>query len=180
MKEYSVRLLEVNDIDRIADYWLLSDSDYLTGLGVDLQKLPSRDDFRSMLEGQLGLPNEEKQAFALIWMEKDAPIGHCNINGIRFGEEAYMHLHLWNSRFRRKGAGEYLVRLSIPIFFDQFKLKRLICMPYALNEAPNRVLAKLGFELVQELVTVPGSINFEQPVKKWVLSREVSAKTGDK
>jgi hypothetical protein len=39
-----------------------------------------------------------------------------------------------------------------------------------LNPAPHKALEKLGFEFEKEYITVPGSINFEQPVKRWGLS----------
>jgi RimJ/RimL family protein N-acetyltransferase len=100
----------------------------------------------------------------------DQPIGHCNVNKIIFGEEAYMHLHLWQNNTRQKGMGATLVKKSIPFFFKNLKLKRLYCEPYALNPAPNKTLEKIGFQLVKEYVTVPGYLNFEQPVKRWELT----------
>ena len=41
-----------------------------------------------------------------------------------------------------------------------------------MNPAPNKTLARVGFEFVKEYVTVPGSINFEQPVNRWEMTRE--------
>ena len=62
--------------------------------------------------------------------------------------------------------------MTIPCYFKNLQLKKLICEPYALNPAPHKTLEKLGFQFEKEYVTVPGSINFEQPVKRWVLSFE--------
>ena len=31
-------------------------------------------------------------------------------------------------------------------------------------------MEKLGFEFIKEYITVPGFINFEQPVKRWELT----------
>jgi hypothetical protein len=51
-------------------------------------------------------------------------------------------------------------------------LKKLFCEPYALNPAPNKTLEKIGFEFVKEYITTPGWINFEQPVKLWMMDFE--------
>ena len=83
-----------------------------------------------------------------------------------------MHLHLWDQTLRKSGRGTELLKMSIPYYFRNFELEQLICEPYALNPAPNRVVEKVGFTLEKEYVTVPGSINFEQPVKRWIMTRD--------
>ncbi len=167
----SVREIQENDIALIADYWLNSDPDFMVGMGVDLDKLPSREGLTNMLMNQLALPYEKKGALALIWEVDGQAVGHCNVNEIVFGEHAKMHLHLWSSSKRRQGIGTELVKQSIPLFFKLLHLKTLFCEPYALNSAPNRVLEKVGFEFVKRYVTVPGSLNFEQEVMRWKMDR---------
>jgi RimJ/RimL family protein N-acetyltransferase len=83
-----------------------------------------------------------------------------------------MHLHLWQSADRIKGLGTQLVWLSLPFFFDNYLLKTLYCEPYALNPAPNKTLEKVGFHKIREYVSIPGWLNFEQPVQLWQLTRE--------
>lgn len=168
----SVRELSVDDIDLIAQYWLSADSAYLEGMGVDLQKLPEKAAWVQMLSEQLSQPIEEKKSYCMIWQVDGRAVGHSNINKIVFGEEAYMHLHLWDAGIRRKGLGVELVKLTIPHFFEKYRLKKLYCEPYALNPAPNKTLEKVGFEFVREYVTVPGWISFEQPVALWKLEVE--------
>ena len=73
---------------------------------------------------------------------------------------------------RKKGMGAQLLEMTIKLFFENLKLKKLCCEPYALNPAPNKTLEKVGFSFVKEYITVPGSINFEQPVKRWEMTRE--------
>ena len=163
----SVREFKVKDIPFICDYWLNSKDDYLESLGVDLSKLPSEDKLTQMLTQQITAPYDQKQSYALIWCVDNEPIGHCNVNQIKYGETAFMHLHIWKSAKRRKGMGVKLVKSSLPYFFENLKLKTIYCEPYALNEAPNRTLEKAGFEFEKEYVTIPGSLNFEQPVKRW-------------
>ena len=168
----SVRELEPRDIDAIADYWLNADAAYLHGLGVQLDRLPTRAEWTSMLSEQLRQPIEEKKSYCLIWEADGRAVGHSNINKIVFGEEAYMHLHIWEAGVRKQGFGTDFIKRTLPWFFEKYRLKRLYCEPYALNPAPNRTLEKAGFTFVREYTTTPGWINFEQPVRLWVMTRE--------
>ncbi|RYZ20697.1 MAG: N-acetyltransferase [Chitinophagaceae bacterium] len=168
----AVRPLESRDIPLIVRYWTESDAAHLEAMGVDLSKLPQPGQLAAGLERQLSLPLKERMAYCLIWEIDGLPSGHCNTNPTRFGEEAYMHLHLWAGAQRRRGQGLALVQASLPHFFNTLKLQRLYSEPYALNPAPNKTLERAGFVLEKEYITTPGSINFEQPVKRWVLTHE--------
>lgn len=170
-KRLSIREMRESDISFIADYWLKSDREFLSGLGVDLDKLPERGALTAMLQKQIALPYSEKHSLALIWQIDEKPVGHCNVNGIQFGKEATMHLHLWNVENRKRGIGLVLLRQSIPVFFEKLDLKTLWCEPYAHNPAPNKTLAKAGFEFVKCYTTVPGSLNFEQEVNRYRFDR---------
>ena len=172
MNVLSVREIEDQDIAPICDYWFKSDPAFLTGMGVDLDKMHSREEFEAMLQTQIVTPYEQKKSFATIWCIDGKAIGHCNIGNIKFGDNAFMHLHMWNDTTRKRGLGAELVKLSLPFFFNIFQLKILYCEPNALNAAPNKTLEKIGFEFVKEYLTTPGMINFEQMVKSWKLSRE--------
>jgi RimJ/RimL family protein N-acetyltransferase len=168
----SVREIQKKDIDLLVRYWLESDATHHAGMGVDITKLPDEKAWRMMLSQQLSQAYEKKQSYCIIWQIDDKPIGHSNINKIIFEQEAYMHLHVWDASIRQKGIGTNLVKLALPYFFKNMKLQKLYCEPYALNLAPNKTLEKIGFDFVKEYVTIPGTLNFEQPVKRWVLSLE--------
>lgn len=167
----NVREIQEKDIRLLADYWYLSNEDFLTGMGVDLKKMPSREEFTKMLQQQINTWIEKKIAFALIWEVDNIPVGHTNINKITYGKEAYMHLHLWNSSWRKKGLGTQLVKGSLPFYFEKFNLEALICEPRAINSAPNKTLEKAGFEFERTYITIPGAINFEQEVNRWKMTR---------
>ena len=124
-----------------------------------------------MLSGQLDCPLEDRKSYCTIWEVDGEPVGHCNVNKIVFGDRAFMHLHLWSSRWRHSGYGVRLVRMSLPFFFGTLELGDLFSEPYANNPAPNRVLEKVGFEFVRAYRTVPGTITFEQDVNLWHLSQ---------
>jgi len=172
MGTLSIREITEADIPLLADYWTKSDPEFMKSMGVDLNKIPSRNELTKMLGDQIGKPYEEKQSYALIWLIDGKPSGHSNINKIVFGDEAYMHLHLWNSPDRKKGMGVNFVRMSLTKYFENFKLKILYCEPYALNDAPNRTMSKIGFDFVKRYTTIPGYLNFEQEVNRWEMSRE--------
>lgn len=168
----SVREISAIDLELVADYWTLSDPGFLISMGVDLAKVPARKELIEMLSQQLEMKYEDKKSYAIIWLVDGVAAGHSNINKINFGHEAYMHLHLWNSQHRRKGVGTALVRMSLPYFFNQYKLKKLYCEPYALNPAPNKTLKKAGFDFVKQYHTIPGYLNFEQEVMLWEMTEE--------
>ncbi|MCK5535211.1 MAG: GNAT family N-acetyltransferase [Bacteroidales bacterium] len=170
--DITVREIQLKDIDLIADYWLESDSDFLVQMGVDLNKLPTRNGLREVLTEQINKSITDKKSYALIWELNGKQIGHSNINGIEYGKEATMHLHLWESTNRKKGIGTELVKKSLPYYFEQLEIKKLICEPYALNPSPNKTLEKVGFEFIKKYRTIPGSLNFEQDVNRWELTRE--------
>ncbi|MBV6639805.1 MAG: GNAT family N-acetyltransferase, partial [Cyclobacteriaceae bacterium] len=106
------------------------------------------------------------------WIQDGDLIGHTNINKIQYNEEAFMHLHVWPEILRRKGMGTELVKMSLPIYFDRFKLKRLYCEPNALNEPPNKTLVKAGFDFLGTEEKIPGYINFLQKVNKYVIEAD--------
>ena len=166
----SVRELQQSNIPLIINYWLTANDAFLIGMGVDLAKIPSREEWVTMLSTQLSQSYEEKKSYCIIWLVDDKPVGHCNVNNILFGEEAYMHLHLWQSDKRQKGIGAALVKMSLPYFFNNLQLKKIYCEPYALNPAPNKTLEKVGFTFIKEHLSIPGSFSFEQPAKLWELT----------
>jgi RimJ/RimL family protein N-acetyltransferase len=168
----SVRELQQSDIEAICDYWLQSDPSFLEAMGVDLEKIPRREDWRSMLNEQLSQSLRDKKSYCIIWLLDGNAVGHSNINKIVFGEEAYMHLHIWKPAARKKGYGMRFIGMTLPFFFERFELKRLYSVPYALNPAPNRALSSCGFKLVKSFITTPGWLNFEQQVNLWELTYE--------
>ncbi|MCB0703745.1 MAG: GNAT family N-acetyltransferase [Saprospiraceae bacterium] len=165
----SIREIQESDIPLLADYWFHSSDQHLIGMGVDLAKMPGRQDFESMLRDQLQKPVESKETYCVIWLLDGQPIGHNNVNNITFGKQANMHLHVWHPANRQSGLGHQFLCQSIPYFFKTLKLEKLYCEPYAHNPAPNNTLRKLGFEFVKTYRTIPGSINFEQEVNQWLL-----------
>lgn len=170
--QLSVRELQQKDIEPLTAYWLTASPEFLIGMGVDLQKMPRPEEWSMMLNEQLQTSLKDKKSYCIIWLENDVAVGHCNINKIIYGEEAYMHMHLWNNASRKKGNGTAFVKLTLPYFFENYQLKKLYCEPYALNPAPNKTLKKAEFTFVRKYTCVPGILNFEQEVNLWEMTRE--------
>ena len=168
----SVREIISDDIVKIADYWMNAEQAYLVSMGVEQGKMPGRNDLVNMLMAQIDSSYGEKNSYAIIWLSDGSPIGHSNINRIVYAEEASLHLHLWDQHNRKRGLGSILLKMSLPYYFRNFKLRKLYSEPYALNPAPNNTLKKLGFNLVKRYRTIPGSINFEQEVFRWELNAD--------
>jgi RimJ/RimL family protein N-acetyltransferase len=171
-QKISVRHLEINDHEKIVDYFLNSDKDFLISLGVDTSKLPSRKEWLDILVSNFELTIDKKNFFYIIWLLDNNPVGHSNINKIVFANEAFMHLHMWDKQTRQKGIGIEFLKLTLPYYFDIFKLQNLFCEPAASNAAPNKILEKSGFEFIKSYDTTPGWINSYQKVNRWVLTKE--------
>lgn len=168
----SVREMEKGDIELIVDYFSKADAAFLNGMGADKRKLPDRTDWIRKLNRAFEAPMAEKEIYYVIWMIDGRAAGHSNIDKINFGSNARMHLHLWDGSTRKKGLGLELVKQSIPYYFKHFELEKLICEPYAENAAPNRLLKKVGFELVRQYETVPGWISYHQAVNRYEITKD--------
>jgi ribosomal-protein-alanine N-acetyltransferase len=169
--QIKVREIEPNDIEKIVDYFVNSDAEFLNAMGADKSKFPEREEWIEKLESEFEKIYKKKESYFIIWLIDDQPVGHSNINKIEFGNIATMHLHLWGNDKRKNGLGLDFLRLTVPYYFKNFRLEKLICEPYSGNIAPNRVLQKLGFELVRTYDTTPGWLNFHQKVNRYELKR---------
>ena len=159
------------EYELMLDYFYKADDIFLRGMGVDRLKLPQRDKWLDNLLADHEKRDEERDRFYLVWIFRGERVGHSSINKIVPGAEAYIHLHLWNSKLRRAGLGTELLRKSAKFYFERFNLKKLVREPWAENPAPNRVLQKLGFTFVRRYVTTPVVIAYEQEVNRYELKR---------
>ena len=176
MKKYlenncNVRQLIPSEFDRVIDYFLKSDKNYLQTLGTDINKLPSKGDWYNFMATEYQKSFTEKKYFCLGWQYEQQLIGHSAMDNINYGQEARIHLHIWEPLMRNKGLGSRFLSLSIAYYFEQFALQRIICTPKATNTPPNKTLSKVGFEFLGPLETVPHPICFKQIVNQYILER---------
>ncbi len=164
--------MEMADASLMINYFLNADHEFLKGMGVEPSKLFPIDEWQALLAEDFARPIPNRHFYYLLWEFDGQPIGHSNINKITFGEQAHMHLHLWDTSKRQKGNGQYYIHECIDQYFKKFQLQKLFCEPYAKNPAPNKTLPKVGFTFVKDYTTIPGWICFSQTVSQWVLTKE--------
>ena len=172
--EITIKELEHKDAELIVEYWYSLTYFELLKFGADKTKFLKPIDWTQRLKDEIDKTIEHKQFYYLLWYLDNVPIGHSNIDQIKFGETAFMHLHLWKSDFRKNHLGFQFLQKTIPIYFKTFELKKLYCEPKSDNKAPNRVLEKLGFEFIKQSKKVPNWITFHQEVNEYILNRNES------
>jgi len=119
----SVREIQKQDIDSIVQYWMSAEPEFLLGMGVDLRKVPSKEEWEKSFLEHVSLPIEKKRSYYLIWEVDGQAVGHSNINKIIIGEGASMHLHLWHADKRIKGMGSTLVKMGLSYYVNKYKIK---------------------------------------------------------
>ena len=167
----TVREMTLDETDLVSNYFHTSTVEHLELMGVDPSRLFGRAAWRERYALDYALPRPERAFMALVWLEHAAPVGFSTADKIVFGERANMHLHVVEPENRNRGIGAQCVRLTADIYFEALQLKQLFCEPNAFNIAPNRTLQKAGFRYVKTYMTVPGALNFHQPVTRWVIER---------
>lgn len=169
--ELDVREMQLAETELIIGYFHNSTPEHLELLGVDPTRLPPPDAWRERLRREYEHPEEHRNGLFVVWRLDGQPIGFSSCDKIVRGDRAFMHLHVTAPEKRGQGIGAECVRRSADFYFDGLKLKSLFCEPNAYNAAPNRTLQKAGFKYVKTHMTVPGPLNFHQPVTRWVIER---------
>jgi RimJ/RimL family protein N-acetyltransferase len=169
-----VREMELSEVGLIIDYFHQASSEHLEMLGVDPTRLPAPDAWLERYAREYARRREERAMLLIVWELDGAAIGFSTVDKIRFGREAFMHLHIVDPGRRNSGHGTECVRRGAKIYFEALRLERLYCEPNAFNVAPNRTLQKAGFSYVKTHRTVPGPLNFRQAVTRWVLTEPPS------
>lgn len=172
MGEPIVRPLRLDEVDLRIAYFHDASDEYLLKLGVDRALLPSREAWRAYYEEDFARPLAERETYNLAWELDRRLVGFSSTDHIEIGEQALMHLHIVEAPDRRRGLGTEFVRLSVAEYFRALELQRLFCQPNAYNVAPNRTLQRAGFRYVYSAEMQPSTINFVQPITRWVIERD--------
>ena len=166
------RPMRLSETGLVIDYFHDASPETLNAQGVDPSRIPPRAQWKARIEHLFGLPLEQRHTFLVIWEENGQPVGFSSADKIRFGEDAYMHLHIVQPERRQQGHGAFFVKQTAQIYFEMLQIQRLFCEPYAFNVAPNRTLQRAGFKYIKTHETVPGWMNFHQPVTRWMLEKD--------
>lgn len=171
VEEVSVREMPLSEVGTRIRYFHEASDHYLLALGVDCELLPKPEAWQSFHERDYERPMTERENYALVWELDGQAVGFSSLDHIVFGQEAFMHLHIVEPSWRRRGLGTRFVKLSASKYFEVFELKYLYCEPNALNAAANRTLQRARFTYLFSHETTPGPINFRQVTTRWVLER---------
>ena len=163
----AVRPMTGDEVQRMVGYFHDADDEFLALLGADRSRFPDRTTWCDLARDDMARPLPEREYHYLIWEVDDRAVGHCNINKIAFGRDAYLHLHLWEQPERGRGLGTRLLAESVAIFCRLFELEAVYSEPHALNPAPNKTMERVGFRLERTYETTPGWINVRQQVNRW-------------
>ena len=155
-----VREMLLEEVGLVIDYFHGSTPEHLELLGVDPTRLPGRSQWRQLYEHDFAQPMAKRRTLLALWQLDGQPLGFSAADRIVHGEEAYMHLHVFDPSDRRRGHGEACVRRCVDLYFRALELERLYCEPNAFNVGPNRTLQKAGFRYVKTHTTVPGPLNY--------------------
>jgi RimJ/RimL family protein N-acetyltransferase len=174
----AVREMAPDEVALIIDYFHDATPEHLEMLGVDPTRLPARERWRERYADDYARPVKDRSTFLIAWELEGALFGFSIADKIAYGEQAHMHLHIADPDLRRAGLGAQCVAASVELYFSQLELKRLICEPHAFNVAPNRTLQKAGFRYVKTYMTVPGPLNYHQPVTRWTFESSGPSRPG--
>ena len=119
----SVREMHVSEVGIRIRYFHEASDDYLLALGVDRDLLPEPEAWLSFFERDYERPLTERAHYALVWELDGQMVGFSSLDHIVFGEEAFMHLHIVEHSWRRRGLGANFVKLSASKYFEVFELK---------------------------------------------------------
>lgn len=166
-----VRIMELAGVDLRISYFHNASDEHLRRLGVDRALLPEPAAWRRFYEADYARPIADRLNYSLVWELDGRPVGFSSADHIRFGEEAFMHLHILDPDRRGAGSGTEFVKRSAAAYFEVLRLERLYSEPNAFNVAPNRTLQRAGFRYVLSHETTPGPMNLRQVTTRWVLER---------
>ena len=167
----SVREMQLAEVGLRINYFHDASDEHLRLLGVDRSLLPTRQAWTASYREDYARPIRDRVNYSLVWQQGGEIVGFSSTDGIDFGNEAFMHLHLVEAGLRSTGLGTQFVRLSAQAYFEALELRRLFCEPNAFNVAPNRTLQRAGFRYLFTHEARPSSINFPQVTTRWVLDR---------
>src|SRR5437899_13029967 len=106
------------EYELMLDYFYKAGDPFLRGMGVDRLKLPERDKWLDALLADHEKPDRERDRFCLVWIFRGRRGGHSRINKIVFGTEANIHVHVWNSQYRRARLRKESERRSADLYFE--------------------------------------------------------------
>lgn len=170
--EVTVRDIELQDIGPIADYWHDSDSEYLESIGVDINKIVSRDITISTFESALPNIRGDQDRIVLIFEVDNKIIGYTNVNFNQTGDP-FAHVHITDYKYRNKGIIPSVFFKVITVFYDYFNIKKLYLQTNIKNKKINNLLFKKNITNIKtEYISKPDGMGAIGTYNLFSCSRE--------
>ena len=160
------------DVPRIVSY--VVDSSPADRERLGMTNVPARETLTESLLEACAAPEASARSFYLIWEIDGLPVGFASLKAIVPGEHGGMHLHMWDAELRGRGFGAALFCRSALDFHDRFRLKSIVCEPRAANPAPNRMLRRIGFPLVETYVGASSELSAVCELNRYEIVRAVA------
>ena len=74
MEELSVRVWQLQDINKIVSYFVDSEEEFLRGMGAEKSKLPTKENWVQKLAVEFHKPFPQKAFYYIIWQMNRQPI----------------------------------------------------------------------------------------------------------
>jgi RimJ/RimL family protein N-acetyltransferase len=171
--QISIRDFAPLDLPGFMDYWYRSAPGYLESLGIDPRTVLAES---VLLANWLALCSSGEPMPALTILVKGKAAGIYLLSEVVAGESAVFHAHVWESSLRHKGIATESAPKAFKVFFERFRLKRLVFKVPAQNGAALRVLGKLGIRSTGEGAMEAGLYRKGLPSKLFELTAVELAK----
>ena len=142
--------MTLEDVHAQAKYLYESSPDFLTEIGFDLDKLPTRDiyinNLQQRIKAQIERPDEDKRYATMVGKLNDNAIGIVVLVPDENPETAHAHFHIWDESLRGKGLGKPLLQNGLKLLMDHQKRRTAFIEPHFENKPMNRLMEKCNFE----------------------------------
>jgi len=114
--------MELAEAQLIIDYFHTATPEHLELLGVDPTLLPDPDRWMDAYAADYSKPIQDREFILVVWEMNGERVGFSSADKIRFGQEAFMHLHIVDPLHRRAGTGLRCVQQTVRLYFDVLQL----------------------------------------------------------
>lgn len=136
-----LRDLSAADLPAIVEYWVSSPDEFLDFMGVDRQRLGSREQIHARFSNAIRTGDLGQPALRLAITLDERPVGYTLLN--HYSDEVnYSHWHIIDPALRGKGLSTALYPFRIKAYFDVLPISRLIHQTRTRNLGVNRMLDK--------------------------------------
>jgi RimJ/RimL family protein N-acetyltransferase len=136
-----LRDLTPDDIPPIVDYWLLAPEEYLVFMGVDRNRLGSREVIHQRYLNAIRTDDPAQFSISLAVTLDERLVGYALLN--RYSEDVnYSHWHIIDPGLRARGLSTALYPFRIKAYFDLAPISQLIHQTRTRNLGVNRMLDK--------------------------------------